>query len=41
MDLRDRDGIRDDVLHRLEFAFDMEALLIGRGQERVAAIAEN
>ena len=36
LDLRNRGVISDDVMHRLEHEFDVEALRIGTGQQRVA-----
>lgn len=38
--LRNQGAISDDVMHRLEHEFDVEALRIGTGQERVAVMGE-
>ena len=37
LDLRNRGVISDDVMHRLEHEFDVEALRIGTGNERIPA----
>ena len=37
LELRNRGVISDDVLHRLEYEFDVEALRIGTGNERIPA----